>query len=209
MIWALAASVALVAPAPAETIEFDLNLKLILERTGYDNLTIYDEDGANVVAYYDFLSSKDNTWGIRPVQEFGFSVGQKYSLVAGFGLNPLSNCSLGVRDCAGAFGSMTGRSFSIGNGNLQTDFMEDFVLRGRTGTGDEVFLHTFTGTYYVDHLKDEAGQTLYIAEWNADAHIFSVIEGSLSEIPLPASLSLLMAGLGGFGLLGRRKRKVT
>lgn len=198
-----AAVVASVSASTAEAYTIaNIDLDLRLEKTGYEILKIYN-DRDEVLYEYSFLDSLDNSWGIRPVHDLGYSIGQAYSFSASFGAEQVSNCYLGSRSCTGAFGSTGEGFFSMGDAQALTSF-PDFYLRGGTSVGDEVTLSTFEPVYYFDSVDDDK-----YAVWSGDALVFSVVRNNITPVPLPAGLPLLFAAFGGLGLMARRKRKAT
>ncbi|WP_083480350.1 VPLPA-CTERM sorting domain-containing protein [Jannaschia seosinensis] len=208
MTLATAAVISVSAPtAEASTIKH-LDLDLKLQKTGYNLLEIHDPSG-KLLQKHSFLDSRDNAWGIRPVVDHDYAINQEYSLVATLGVstpgeNQFSNCYLGFRSCTNAFGRINDNSFSMGDGVAQTTGFGDFFLRGGTDVGDEVTLSTFEGPDYYQFFDDGS-----YASWSSDEHVFSVVSNNLTPIPLPAGLPLLLAGIGGLGLMTRRKRRAA
>ena len=104
---------------------------------------------------------------------------------------------------------------NVAAGNIGQTF--DFGLAiGQTGSGSD-FFNSFMFTVLMDGLDvtDFLGQTFAVrgqsigANRNGSSKEFGTAPLTVPQtevIPLPASLPLLLGGLGGLGMLGRRRR---
>lgn len=195
-----------VSTAQASTIG-TLDLLLRVDSIGFTGVEI-SENGASDTEFYDFLDVSADVWEL-PIPLDWFVTGQIVPLTATLDGSGLSACSLGGNSCIGAFGDIKETSFAIGDGASQTSW-GDFMLSGGLLDGDTVQLDSFDGVG-VAGLGDEG-----LATWRTFAYRFTVVPSGavpepavslLAVVPVPAAMPLLLAGLGVFGLAGRRKRR--
>lgn len=196
--------------ASAATLK-NLDLALRLDSTGFSGLTIYD-DSLYAVRHYGFIDATNKPLGFSKPRS-PFKIGQQISQTIAFDKKSgqVSSCSTGGISCDGAFGKLTGNTFGIGDGAGRTKW-GDFSLSGGTKVGDAVSLATFSGGYTYVSLVGGG-----YASWNAFVQNFTVVKNNGKKngkkvlapgvVPLPASLAFLVVGLGGFGLMARRKKK--
>lgn len=198
----IAGSTAIAAPIDA------LDVDLRLDSIGFSSVTIYDDE-LDVVDNFHFLDIQDDIWGIAaPFTHF--EIGEQVSVKAeSYVSDPqFSTCSIGGFSCDGAFGQLNDDSFSIGDGSGATS-LGDFSLVGGTNVGDDVTLSTFSGGLTYQYFADGG-----LLTWDTYVHNFNVAgdnlatDTTLGVVPLPASLILLIAGLGGLGFVGRRAKKI-
>jgi hypothetical protein len=208
----VAAAFLLASMAHASTVP-GVNLTLRLDATGYENVRLLNQN-FDVSASLGFVDSRDNIIGLRPVPDFGFSIGGTYSLAATptSGISqPLGTCSFGPNDCRQSFFSSHKsngqQQFSIGDGTGSTVF-GDFDLSGGTNIGDRVTLSTFAGADYLQ-LLNAGGLNFVAAQWSADVHVFTVVENNLAPIPLPASVLMLLSAIAGLGAMRSLRRGPT
>ena len=190
--------------APLDVLDMDLRLDSI----GFSAVTIYDDELVAVDNFH-FLDIQDDVWGIAaPLTSF--EIGEQVAIKAETDGSdpPFNSCSIGGFSCDGAFGQLNDDSFSIGDGSGLTS-LGDFNLEGGRNVGDNVTLSTFSGGLTYQFLADGG----YIT-WDTYVHNFNVADDNLANgltlgvVPLPASLILLIAGLGGLGFVGRRARNI-
>jgi hypothetical protein len=198
--------------AHASTVS-SVNLTLRLESTGYSGLTLFDQN-FNPTLDIGFLDSRDNVFGIRPVEDFGFSIGGTYTLMAtghpaDFGL--ATTCTFGAVDCRGTFFSTSGvgaqQTFWLGDGRGATLF-RDFGLGGGTNVGDRVVLGSSDGGLFIDYFNP-SGVNFAYAGWSSEELVFTVVENNLAPIPLPASVLMLLSAIAGLGAMRSLRRGST
>lgn len=187
-----------------------IDLLLRVDSIGFTDFEIYDEDELTSTKY-GFLDVNEDIWGIyRPFDRF--TTGKIVSLTATLDDNDrLSSCSLGGFSCLGAVGMIGETSFNISDAVGLTSW-GDFMLSGGSSIGDAVQLDTFEGAPgFVDVGGSET------AFWNTFAHRFTVVSNgaypepavsSLTVMPVPAAMPLLLVSLGIFGLASRSKRRL-
>ena len=141
------------------------------------------------------------------------SFASDYNPAGAAGSNPLPNTDIAYFDAQGAYNHF--RSAEIRLPLLSTALADisipssfDFA---DVDTGNPSTSFTFNLQYtYLG--PDGSGAPVNIGPINIGANLTSLTltANSVSAVPLPAALPLLASGLGGFGLLGwRRKRKAT
>lgn len=180
-----------------------LDLVLNLEKSGFADVSIFDDSDA-LVSAFDYLEAADDPWGITKPSNL-FSIGQMVPLTATFDPfgGELSDCDLGGLSCKWSFGQLDSDTFTFGDGAGFTDF-GDFFIEGGVNIGDEVSLVTFEGAPSFESRPGEG----YVF-WDRYVQTFTVSQNNLVPVPLPASVLFLAAGIFSFGALRRRAAKLS
>lgn len=178
-----------------------LDLVLRLDSTGFTDVSIYD-DNFELESEFAFLDTLDDPWGItKPFERF--SIGEAVPLTATFDKDTgqLSDCMTGSFSCDSSLGKLNGETFGFGDAAGLTSW-GDFFMKGGTKVGDQVSLVTFDGAPTFEFRNGDG----YVS-WDTYVQNFTVTSNNLVSTPLPASLLLLVAGLGGLGVARRLSTK--
>lgn len=198
--------------ASAATLK-SIDLVLRLDSVGYGGVTIYGS-GSSPTRQISFMDASNGPVGVSSPQP-AFNIGQLVTQTATFNkkTGQVSSCYTGSISCNNAFGSLKGKTFSFGDGAGQTPW-GDFSLSGGTKVGDKVTLATFSGGLSYGSLV--GGE---FVSWDSFVQNFTVVKNNgknngpkvagVSVVPVPASILFLVAGLGGFGLIARRRKKAA
>ena len=184
-----------------------------------------DLDGMHVTATYQDGTSEDVTWAAYDAWTYGGVTGENLLFEAGWDGFHLTTTRVltGLTMRAGAVGSLfdvsteygtendtptTGRGFTLSfadtallDGTVTATYSGIVNLAGETARGD---LYT---DLHIDFSQVAAGGLFGAVQFYTDLDTLADLSDlTPSVVPLPASLPLMLVGLGGIGLMRRKKR---